>query len=350
MQLTHPDYTKLVYGTYKQLCSTPEFSPDLKQPTPKSISNECLIVYKERPHKKDEPVLRSFFGPPAENNSFLKTIEKFPTERFKALANYLKKKAVKTDDKNLELLAWLIDFPHRPFRHRMDIILSEAEKAILNNYVADNPPQWPDRNFADEIEDESFDKSPDNLGEPLENELKRIATSKTEEPVPAFPISQPSNKIKTENKKRLGWGKFFQENKKMLLVGIALFFTIATIGVYQFFYKEGDCMYWNVDHYERIDCNAEVTDKVVFNKERLKNFRKITDFPIPEKMIGVAFYSGNKNREFFTCWGKHPVDPTRNLRVMTRHVWEKEFGRKDSVAKDSSADQSKKLLATNPKK
>ena len=85
-------------------------------------------------------------------------------------------------------------------------------------------------------------------------------------------------------------------------------------------------MYWTGDHYERIDCDEENNDKVLFNEERWKNFRKITDLStITEKSIGVVHYFGNKNREFFTSGGKHPIETTRHLRVMTRYIWEKEF-------------------------
>lgn len=145
MRLTHPDYGKLVFRTYQLLRSTPEFSPALKQPTPASIRKECLTVYEERPDKKDETILRSFFGPADENKSYLTPIENFQTDGFRAFSNYLKGRAAKTDDKNVELLAWLINFPHRPYRYGMDVILSEKEKAILNS----------DEGFSENLEKEN---------------------------------------------------------------------------------------------------------------------------------------------------------------------------------------------------
>lgn len=332
MRLNHPEYIKLVFRTYQLLRSTPEISPNLKQPTPANIRSECLTVYQERPNKKDEPVLRSFFGPAAENNSFLTPIQNFPTEKFKALSNYLKGVAITTDDKNVELLAWLINFPHRPFRFGMDVILSNREKAILNSDEGANPPLGSDLNPPHEIEDEKDDKS----DQPVNNETELNAQPATAKQVPVVPI-KPVSEIKPIKK---------DFSKKWLIVGIALFFTILSLGIYSLYDKGDNCMYWTGDHYERIDCDADINDKVVFDEERWKYFRKITDLStISEKSIGVVHYYGNKNREFFTQGGKHPVETTRYLKVMTRYIWEKEFAPKDSVAKNISVDENKKPVS-----
>lgn len=338
MRLSHPEYIKLVFRTYQLLRSTPELSPALKQPKSKSIRSECLTVYKERPDKKDEPVLRSFFGPAVDNNSFSSPIENFPTEKFKAFSNYLNGKAVKTDDKNVELLAWLIDFPHRPFRFGMDVILNEREKAILNS------DEDIVENLSQEFEDEDDDNSENMLGQPFGNEIDVNTTLSADEQVPVFPVNQRGDKENSDDNKRSRSIK--PETKKWLIVGAILFFTLFSMGVYSLYDKGDNCMYWTGDHYEKIDCDAEINDKVVFDEERWKSFRKITDLStISEKSIGVVHYYGNKNREFFTRGGKHPVETTRYLKVMTRYIWEKEFGPKDSVVKNISVDENKKPVS-----
>lgn len=335
MRLNHPEYIKLVFRTYQLLRSTPEFSPNLKQPTPANIRSECLTVYQERQNKKDEPVLRSFFGPAAENNSFLTPIQNFPTERFKALSNYLKGVAITTDDKNVELLAWLIDFQHRPFRFGMDVILNEREKAILNS------EEDTEENLSQEIEHEGDDNNENILGQPFGNEMKVTTTQTAVEQAPVLPVNQRADKENSDH--YLKSGSIKPERNKWLIVGAILFFTIISLAIYSLYDKGENCMYWTGDHYERIDCDADVNDKILFNEERWKNFRKITDVStISEKSIGVVHYYGNKNREFFTRGGKHPVETTRYLKVMTRYIWEKEFGTKDSVVKDTSVDENKK--------
>ena len=343
MRLSHPDYTKLVFRTYQALRSNPEFSPALRQPTPASIRKECLTVYKERPDKKDDPALRSFFGA-AENSSFLNPIENFPTEGFRAFSNYLKGKSANTDDKNVGLLAWLIDFPHRPFRSGMNVILSEAEIAILISKEEANLPQGPDPNFPDEIQSDYLNNSPDLVRQPLRNEKEVNVLSNTNEELPDAQGNQHNDIVNTD---RSGWilpgENEIQKKRKWLIIGVSLFILILSSGVYLLYDNDKNCMYWTGDHYERIDCDAAINDKVVFNEERWKNFRKITDLStISEKSIGVVHYYGNKNREFYTSGGKHPVETTRYLKVLTRYIWEKEFGPKDSVAISTSFDETKK--------
>lgn len=321
MQLDHLDYRKLVLRTYQLLCSTPELSPSLKQPTPASIRKQCVNRYKGRYERKDEPALTAFFGP-AENNSFLTPINNFPTDGFRAFCNYLKGKAETTDHRNVELLAWLIDFPHRPYRLGMDVILSETEKALLKgNENADG-------HLLEEIENEEEDR-----------ELV------PEQPFGNNGVDQQTIPVDftTTNEELTAGKKGPSVTKKWLVGGIALIFTIVSASVYFLYDQGGSCMYWAGDHYERVDCDAEVNDKVAFDKERWKNFRKINDIStITEQSIGIVHYYGNKNREFFTSGGKHPVETTRYLKVMTRYIWEKETGKKDSATKDSSVDATKK--------
>ena len=331
MRLTHPDYGKLVYGTYQLLCRTPNFSSALKQPTPAGIRKECLTVYEERPDKKDEPILRSFFGAADENKSYLSPMKNFPTDGYRAFSKYLKGMAIKTDNKNVELLAWLIDFPHRPYRYGMEVILTEEEKAILNG----------DEGFRENLEndnnDEKVDKNVELMSKTPANVKATIATPTNNIPSLVHPISHG-------NYTRFR-GEHLPVNRQKLIFGIPLVFAVLSLGFYLLYDKGPQCMYWTGDHYEKVDCDAAINNKVVFNKERWKNFRRITDLnTISEQSIGIVHYFGNKNREFYTSGGMHPVDNTRYLRVMTRYIWEKEFGSKDSLPKNSQTGDNKKSL------
>lgn len=331
MRLTHPEYIQLVFGTYQLLRSTPEFSPALKRPTPASIRKECLTVYKERPGKKDEAILRSFFGPVAENKSFSNLIENFPTVGFKAFSNYLKGKAVNTDDKNVELLAWLIDFPHRPYRYGMDIVLSDKEKEILKS------GEIASENVSPDIEEEKEDKSENKSGTLLPNELEHTTTPTAEEQVPVFPINSVSETRPVK--------KGLMENKQWLTVGIALFFSILSLGAYLLYNKGENCMYWTGDHYEKIDCDADINDKILINEERWKNFRKITrPDTITAWSIGKIYYlKNNRALEYFTAAGNHPVYVTRTLKVLSPYMFNKYVQKKDAGVDSSAESQTKSL-------
>lgn len=319
MRLSHPDYGKLVFRTYQLLRSTPEFPSALKQPTPASIRKECLIVYEERPDKKDEPILRSFFGPADENKSYLTPIENFQTDGFRAFTNYLKGRSSKTDDKNVELLAWLINFSHRPYRYDMEVILSENEKAILNTDEVNG------ESIQNGIEENNSERV---LVEPQGIEMGHNATPIVE--VEGFSKS-PKSDTSTEI-----WN--YIKKKKWLFIGIPIFLVILSSGAYLLYNKSENCMYWAGDHYEQIDCDANINNKILLNEDRLKNFKKITR---PDTLttwsIGKVYYLKNNGAlEYFTAAGNHPVFVTRYLRKLSAYMYEI-YVRKISVNLDTSA-------------
>lgn len=332
MRLNHPDYGKLVFRTYQSLRSTPEFSPALKQATPASIRKECLTVYKERPDKKDEAALRSFFGPAGENKSFLSSIENFPTDGFKAFSNYLKGKAMKTDDKNVELLAWLIDFPHRPYRYGMDVILSEEEKSLLNS----------EEGFSENVEkahkEEQNDKAEEIKSQTCGDEQEVLPITTNDIPVLAHPISLGNNIWSGKKPLRI--------NRQWLIFGVSLVFVTLSLGFYLLYDKGAECMYWTGDHYEKIDCNADIKDKHLLNEEKWKNFRKITHpDTITAWSVGKLYYLKTNNvMEYFTADGKHPVYTNRTLKVLTQYMFEKHILKNSSPATDTSAESQTKSL------
>ncbi|MDV3662424.1 hypothetical protein CMU70_18485 [Elizabethkingia anophelis] len=59
--------------------------------------------------------MKSFFELPTFEELRLSTIKNFDVDRFKSLNNFLKGNTHVTADKNIELLAWLIGFPRRPY-------------------------------------------------------------------------------------------------------------------------------------------------------------------------------------------------------------------------------------------
>ncbi|MBO9684850.1 MAG: hypothetical protein J7502_19630, partial [Flavisolibacter sp.] len=90
-------------------------------------------------------------------------IRHFDLDKFKPLSNYLKK-GLNTRDKNVELLAWLIEFEYRPFAKYIDVLAGRG-KDLSNLYVpkkrsfADSvieavtapEPQFPENNFVEKI-------------------------------------------------------------------------------------------------------------------------------------------------------------------------------------------------------
>ncbi len=285
MRLNHPDYIKLLKAAYHQKRSNNELQPLLAQSTPASIRKECINVCKERFLDKDMPILRAFFGPAEDRRHFLQLIENFGTDRFKPLDNYLKGNTTTTDDTNLELLAWLIDFPHRPFGFGKDVLLTEEEKKLI------------------------ADPEPGN------------ESTESVQPPPERGVAQESDKKK---KRRVAALLLL-----FLLLGLSGFYIIRQAGKYSdmsFGSSPGECMYWAGDRYVRTPCTNPSFDQLQlnFNKDVVEKFKRITRRDtISEKSIGVVHYIKiDGGIEFFTTAGRHPVQINRSLKPMTKHIYQ----------------------------
>src|SRR6186713_2177049 len=110
------DYQKLVFEDYQKKKTDNSISQRLIYPTPAQIKEECIAVCRDRYSKKDEACLIRFFGKREDQAAYLQAIENHETDKFKPLVNYLRSKFEMPDLKNIELLAWLINFEPRPFQ------------------------------------------------------------------------------------------------------------------------------------------------------------------------------------------------------------------------------------------
>jgi hypothetical protein len=316
MRLTQPDYIKLVKAAYYKKRANTELSPLLAQSTPANIRRECVHVYQERYDNRDEKTLRAFFGPGEHGKQFLQVIENFATDKFRPLDNYLKEETETTDDRNLELLAWLIDFQHRPFVFGMEVTLNEDERCIIGTSGNSSPEPISKQN---------------NLHEGKQR-VEDIIT----------PLKSEENKVELTNND--------QEKKRKRT--IIIFFIVAVcLGGGYFIWQQqrsnqivsgnlnNGCMYWIGDHYEAIPCNEERKDRLILpmDAEKMKNFKRILkEDTITEKSIGYVYYIRIDRRiEYYTTEGNHPIEITRPLRPLTSYMFEKHLLKKENMVKDS---------------
>ncbi|HEX7845910.1 MAG TPA: hypothetical protein VF476_08940 [Chitinophagaceae bacterium] len=306
MRLSHPDYIKLVIGTYHKMRANNEISLLLARPTPANLRKECMIVYRKGYERRDEPVFRAFFGP-EEPEKLLEIIQEFELKKFKPLTTYLKRPDKKgVNDTNLELLAWLIKFRHRPYIYGRDVLLNDEELSIL--------------------------------GEPIKGEEKP--------PVPG------TGKDKTKEETTI--------STKAVILFLILVFCMG--GIYMLWQEKrrqqiaygntnADCMYWAEDHYEEVPCNEDRNDRIKFpmDREKMKSFKKILrKDTITEKSIGKVHYISVKARlEFYTTGGHHPVDVTRTLRPLTYYMYVKHLRNKPETANKDSVTGGDARLVNN---
>lgn len=348
MRLRHTDYIELVIKAYNNKRTSNQLSPLLTQSTPGTIRLECANVYQERPEKKDEPTLRAFFGPAENERKLLSIIREFDVNKFKPLDNFLKSAGEKkTKFQNIELLAWLIDFKHRPYVYGMEAIPDEEELCVIRESVesAENTraETTQDQN-AFKKEEEGSDADNDDTGKNLPDDIEEakpthgpaamihkedIAEKLTVPPINSYPAATVSEQ--KDSKKKNRW----------LPAGIPILAVMLSGGAYFAGAIKGEhCMYWADDHYEKISCDEKAKGRffIPLDEERLQDFKKITrQDTITGWSIGKIYYLKTNNAvECFTTDGSHPVQVNRKLHVLTQYIFDKYLKKKDAAAKDSA--------------
>ncbi|MFB9843996.1 hypothetical protein [Mucilaginibacter ginsenosidivorans] len=251
--------------------------------------------------------MRSFFEPRADREAYRLAIRKWEADRFRPLNLVLNGNVGRTDEKNIELLAWLIDFKARPYHVWLKVAGPCADDAGQQARRAgeaagevtgtgDNERQKP---IAGDVLD-GDDPAVNGEGEP------DAADEKT--------------------------GRFFRRgDRKLVFLCLWLAAGIGGYFLVHYFWPAGPkgCMIWAGDHYEPADCgdrSAAIPLRAI-DHELVDYFRRITrpDTLTPFS-IGKVWYAKYHGRvEFYTGKGSglHPLDSTRRLLPMTDYILEK---------------------------
>ncbi|MGE9314241.1 hypothetical protein ACLOAU_21480 [Niabella sp. CJ426] len=307
------DYTNQVLQDYQKKLAAGKLPSNLSQPTPARLRDECLIVFKDRFTKKDERTLRDFFGPPGENG-YEWVIENWNIGKLKAMINFLNNPAIKTDEKNIELLAWLIDFEPRPLEQwkkngGQPIAISVNEEIEIDQ---ESPPE--------KVEE---DKSVEDLKAPQPAPGPTPAPPKEEPPLIPVLLASPKTPV-----------------KKTALGGLIAAILLSVTGILVFNGNNSSgggillggglsnqCMYWAGDHYEPLPCDQKIDDVAVIPVDtvRLRRFKKITrPDTITINDIGRVWYAKiNRQLEFYTFEGTHPTKPQLRLKPITGYIIDK---------------------------
>ncbi|MDP9078881.1 MAG: hypothetical protein M3O71_15740 [Bacteroidota bacterium] len=274
------DYQADVVRDYEEKKRRNALSLNLIHPTRANIRKECLAVFNDRFQKKDENVFRAFFGAQQEPAGYLKALTKSDPEDYKTLDNYLKKITNSTDIKNIELLAWLIDFEQRPYQS--DSLRPKGATIEDTELVTEEKP-------------EEF----------------KITEKITEA---ELPLPKP---------------KYGRKLVMIILLAIAIVGS-GYLGIYYMQHRltghEG-CMIWASDHYWPVECHDKSLQGMIFpiDKQQVENFRLIkrTDTLTPYSIGKVYYIKYNGQVEFFTTNGRFPADTNRRLLPMSAHILDK---------------------------
>lgn len=280
------DYKKKVWEAYQQQRTAGKLSPNLMNPTRAGIKRECVFLYDENRHtKKDLGMFRTFFGPIADGENYRSRIERTEVDRFRPFVTYLKGRTSEPDPKNIELLAWLIQFEPRPHQFSPNAI---AESAFDNNF-----------------EEGDLDEHavPHGMEETIDSAVEASVRTKI----------QP------------GPSKKKSSSPKVWILGIIAALAIATT-----FYKttEKQCMHWEYDRYRAVHCNEKLDSiKVIpLDKTALKKFRKILrPDTLTRHAVGKIWYAKvtRDSAEFYTTKGAYPLDRDKTMRPVTEYILRK---------------------------
>jgi len=288
------DYERLVMEDYQRKKKNNVLSSQLIHPTPARIKKECLRLCAGKLQSKDEKVIRDFCEEWDNAKTCLQNIDKCEVDKFRPLVNFLKGETETTDPKNVHLLAWLIDFPDRPF---------QLGKVYIQSIEAQ---------VGDEVQESLANATVDAL--PFHEESQGAVIEKTN----IVAVSNREARIEPVKQK---W-KF----RKVAVIGVWL--TVIGTGGYWGWntmqQENGGCMYWANDHYEPIPCNQKPPNTLVvaLDTTKVRNFKKIMrEDTITHQAIGHVWYSKINNIvEFFTADGNHPVFIDRHLKPLTDHI------------------------------
>jgi|SRR6185437_7038525 len=276
--MSENEYKLLVLADYDRKMAASLLTAELMLPTPGNLKAESVRICEKRFHPKDEILLRSFFNQKDDAASYRMAIQNDSAEVFKPLSNFLRDRSINTTLKNINLLAWLIDFEPRPYHPNLTAAGPNAKSSA-----------------------------------PAPTSLSAVANADNLQ-------SRSSHELVKRSSKRI---LFYV----LAVGGIALAsYVIIYYKSHRLTGREG-CMIWDNDHYQPIDCSEKSLHMPMYpiNHQLVDNFKKITrPDTLTPRSIGKVWYAKFNGRvEFFTSSGPYPLDTNRRVLPMSDHILEK---------------------------
>jgi len=275
---TFDDYILAVRSKY-EVEKNKIYSDFLLKPSPAQMRELCLLIHDKGLSNKDKEVFELFFRTKPDT-TLRKAIENIDVEKLKKICNFLNGKSQSTSPNSLNLIAILVDFELRPFGHFLNSNLKQESVEIKSLIESDNTI----KTFVQEIE-----------------------------------TKRPESNKKFRKKITIG---------VLGLIGLtSIAYTAKTIIA-----PEPQCMQWQKNHYEVVDCNSE-------NQQGL--LKKYDIIPFDEhqsKLIKIevsdttTFFKNGKSLfwyckvdgkpDFFNTYGIHP-ETGKALKQVSEYIVEK---------------------------
>jgi hypothetical protein len=244
---TFKDY-KLAIREQYALTKTDDVSGILANPTPAQMRTFCLLLSDKGLNRIDEEVFRIFFEP-KEGEVLKKAIDRINIDKFRTIISFLKGEKDMDNPTRIEIAAILVNFRERPYQV---FSISESYKPKGGDFQESDKPPF------------------------LEN----------------------GGQTKNGSYKKRGFLFWIGKNKF-----ITIFLIIASLlggfSLSKFVFPEKQCMQWQVNHYEVVDCinssKNSYHNAIIPLDKNLLNFRRV------EVNVSTTFFNNQGKPLYWYC-------------------------------------------------
>ncbi len=302
-----PDYKNLILEDYRRKKEQNELPLSLLHLRRAMVRDECLKICEERFQPRDVKTLSDFFGFFNGKEECLRVIAGVDLDKFKPLINYINGDTASTNEKNIELLAWLIDFQPRPYEYGRKYV--GMDKGGMEEGVKE----------AGDAKQETGEKGGMEWGK-----IDHVAATL---PIAGITPLEPVGLVPRKKPGLLKW----------LLPGAIAVVSVTGFSIMKFGDKPPvdiptSCMYWTGEQYKAIPCNTRTGNATVIALDtfQLNNFKKVMQpDSITLKSTGKLWYlKRNKTLEVFTAPGNHPEELNKQLKPLSKYMIDKYFPKK----------------------
>jgi hypothetical protein len=296
-EMYEKEYRKLVLDAFEKMLAKGDLPPELLGPTRSSLRDHCINVCNERYQKKDEPLLKSFYGEKENPAAYLIAVQHCDAEAFRTLNNFLRNRRKGTSFSNISMLAWMIDFEPRPFHADLKVPVQPDTAIPPTLTETDNP-------------------------KPANKPPVTETTSGPEvlPPAPEGDHAKPGDELTGQEispgKKILPW-----LTALLLVIAVTYYFT-----AYNHQQATGGCMVWTGEQYRQVPCTYKPEDHTVpviaLDTTVLTHFKKIMKADtLTANAIGKVWcVKVNGRYEYYTDSAAHPLYPEKPLRRLTGYI------------------------------
>jgi hypothetical protein len=278
-KITFEEYKSAIRVKY-EVSKIEDVSGILLNPTSAQLRNLCLMRLDNSLTNTDGISFRIFFDV-KEGRDLRKTIENFDIGKFKPIISFLKGEKDSENTARIELAAIIVDFDPRPYN-----------KYLLNGKINERS----------------------NPGVPLLVEKKESDTANLHD-------EKLSQKGVIVDNNKLG-------KKAAIFFAIVLSLFFMGYTVKDVFFPKNECMKWEGDHYEAVDCKNEKLgigqlnaiipiDENIMKLKKLDSKDKLDFFKNDAPVIWYSKHDGVV--ELFNSPGFHPLTG-KPLKPITRYI------------------------------